>query len=228
MARAQESYKRNYWEPLRVEEDEDEEERDAGGSLRVEAEQAYQQCKSTRVTKKPELFDPQKGFLAISQQEVGHLASNLDKIEIEAEPLPKGFAFKAINPDTGEVNVYSKLAKSSDGQLWIMAMCNKIGRLFQGYFPTTEKQIQGTNTCKFIKVSDLPAGKKTTYVRIVTADRPMKEEQRRVRMTVRGDQVDYPGDCATKGADLITAKCLFNSVISTDGAKFILRTAKSD
>jgi hypothetical protein len=50
----------------------------------------------------------------------------------------------------------------------------------------------------------------------------MKEEQRQVRMTVGGDQVDYPGFCATKGADLVVAaKCLFNSVISTDDAKFM-------
>ncbi|MGL5934169.1 MAG: hypothetical protein ACRCZI_00950, partial [Cetobacterium sp.] len=99
----------------------------------MDAEQAYQQRKSTRVTKKPELFDPQKGFLAISPQEIESLASNLDKMESEAEPIPKGFAFKAINPDTGELNEHSKLAKSSDGQLWITAMCNEIGRLFQGY-----------------------------------------------------------------------------------------------
>jgi hypothetical protein len=49
----------------------------------------------------------------------------------------------------------------------------------------------------------------------------MKEEQRQVRMTIGGDQVDYPGDYATKGADLVTTKCLFDSVISTDGAKFM-------
>jgi hypothetical protein len=93
------------------------------------------------------------------------------------EPIPKGFAFKAINPDTGELNEYTKLAKSSDGPLWVTAMYNEIGRLFQGYFPTSGKQIQGTNTCRFIKVSEMPTRKKVTYIRIVTADRPMKEEQ---------------------------------------------------
>jgi hypothetical protein len=100
-------------------------------------------------------------------------------------------------------------------------MCNEIGRLFQGYFPPSGKQIQGTDTCRFIKISKLPAGKKAPYIRIVTADRLIKEEQRRVRMTVGGDQVDYPGDCTTKEADLVTAKVLFNSVISTDNTKFM-------
>jgi hypothetical protein len=100
-----------------MEDDEDEEKRDTGGSLRVETDQAYQQCKSTRVPKKPKLFDPQKGYLAISQQEVEHFASNLDKLKTDPEPIPKGFAFKAINPDTGELNEYTKLAKSSDGPL---------------------------------------------------------------------------------------------------------------
>jgi hypothetical protein len=100
-------------------------------------------------------------------------------------------------------------------------MCNKIGRLFQGYFPPAGKQIQGRNTCRFIKINEMPPGRKATYVQIITADCPMKEEQGQVRMTVSGDQVDYPGDCATKGANLINAKCLFNSAISTDDAKFM-------
>ena len=46
-------------------------------------------------------------------------------------------------------------------------------------------------------------------------------ETRRVRLTVGGDQIDYPGAVTTKTTDLITAKLLINSVISTDGAKFM-------
>ena len=40
-------------------------------------------------------------------------------------------------------------------------------------------------------------------------------------MTVGGDQIDYPGDVSTKTSDLVTAKILFNSVISTPNAKFM-------
>ena len=40
-------------------------------------------------------------------------------------------------------------------------------------------------------------------------------------MTVGGDKVDYPGAVSTKTTDMITAKILFNSVISTEGAHFM-------
>jgi hypothetical protein len=54
----------------------------------------------------------------------------------------------------------------------------------------------------------------------VVADRPNKENTWRVRFTVEGDKVEYPGDVSTKTAGLITTKILINSVISTPGARF--------
>jgi hypothetical protein len=67
----------------------------------------------------------------------------------------------------------------------------------------------------------MPKDRKATYVRIVCADRPEKEEQRRVRFTVGRDQVNYPGAVSTKTADLAMAKILLNSVLSTPGAKYM-------
>jgi hypothetical protein len=64
----------------------------------------------------------------------------------------------------------------------------------------------------------MPKDHKATYIRIVCADRPEKEEQRRVHFTVSGDKVDYPGAVSTKTADLATAKILLNSVLSMTGA----------
>jgi hypothetical protein len=54
----------------------------------------------------------------------------------------------------------------------------------------------------------------------VVADHPNKDNPRRVRFTVGGDRVEYPGEVSTKTADLATAKILLNSVISTPDAKF--------
>jgi hypothetical protein len=36
-----------------------------------------------------------------------------------------------------------------------------------------------------------------------------------------GNLINYPGDCGTPTADLLTVKLLFNSVISTPQAKFM-------
>lgn len=67
----------------------------------------------------------------------------------------------------------------------------------------------------------MPQGRKATYGRIVVDYRPQKADPNRTRLTVGGDRVEYPHDVSTPTADMVTAKLLFNSVISTEGAKFL-------
>jgi Reverse transcriptase (RNA-dependent DNA polymerase) len=110
---------------------------------------------------------------------------------------------------------YKELLNSSDSHLWTECCAEEIGRLAQGYKCTV-----GTDTIHFIKIQDIPNGKKPTYLRLVVADRPNKENPRRVRFTVGGDKIDYPDEVATKTAELTTAKLLFNSVLSTPNAMF--------
>jgi hypothetical protein len=86
--------------------------------------------------------------------------------------------------------------------------------------------LKGTDNIHFIPVSAIPQGRKVTYLKIVAADKPHKANKRCVHFTVGGDRVDYKGDVSTKTADLTTAKCLFNSVISTSGAKFMTADIK--
>jgi hypothetical protein len=49
-----------------------------------------------------------------------------------------------------------------------------------------------------------------------------KEEKERTRLTIGGDQTEYPGDKSTRTAGLITAKILINSVMSAPNAKFLV------
>jgi hypothetical protein len=80
----------------------------------------------------------------------------------------------------------------------------------------------GTNTLFFIPITAMPKqDRKATYIRIIVcADRPeKKDETRRVRFTVGGDQVDYLGAVSNNTADLATAKILIKSVLSTEGTK---------
>jgi hypothetical protein len=81
------------------------------------------------------------------------------------------------------------------------------------------QRIVGTNTCHWIKRSQVPRGKKVTYARTVVAIQTEKVEQKRVRITVGGDQLDYPGETSTDTASLDTTKLLINSVLSTPGAR---------
>jgi hypothetical protein len=66
-----------------------------------------------------------------------------------------------------------------------------------------------------------------TYGSFVVDIKDHKEEKERTRVTVGGDQIEYPGDKSTRTAVLTTAKVLTNSVISTWGAKFLVIDIKN-
>ena len=51
--------------------------------------------------------------------------------------------------------------------------------------------------------------------------RPKKSDLNRVRLTVGGNRINYPGDCGTPTVNILTVKLLLNSVISAKGAKFM-------
>jgi hypothetical protein len=61
-----------------------------------------------------------------------------------------------------------------------------------------------------------------TYGSFVVDSKDHKEEKERTRLTVGGDQIEYPGGKSTRTAGLTTAKILINSVISTLGSKFLV------
>ena len=97
-------------------------------------------------------------------------------------------------------------------------MANKIGQLAQGIC-----DINGMDTFFFIRKSDIPKNrlKDVTYGQIVVTYRPQKAEQRRTRLTVGGDRVNYPFETSTPTADLPTIKMLWNFVLSMPNAKFL-------
>jgi hypothetical protein len=50
---------------------------------------------------------------------------------------------------------------------------------------------------------------------------PEKAEPNQTRFTIGGDRINYPGAVATPTAEMLVAKMLFNSVISTKDACFM-------
>jgi len=94
----------------------------------------------------------------------------------------------ALSVGTGGHAEYQALLKSSDGPLWERSCTKDIARLAQGFPPGGIPASEGTDTIRFIKVSDIPEGRKATYVNICSPDRPQQEQQRRVRFTVGGDR----------------------------------------
>ena len=139
-----------------------------------------------------------------------------------ATPLVTDFCFHgtAINPDNGKIANYKELLTCSTAPLWATANSLEIGWLFQGLGPHSAMPT-GTNCCFFIHKHNMLTHKCATYIRIVCADRPGKTIPQRICWTAGGDHVIYTGNVSTKTADLTTAKCLFNSTISTPNGRFM-------
>jgi hypothetical protein len=97
----------------------------------------------------------------------------------------------------------------------MLSTANEINRLYN------------TNTIRFIRRSNIPKGRKVTYGSFVVDIKDHEEEKERTRLTVGGDQIEYPGDKSTRTAGLTTAKNLINSVISTLGAKLLVIDIKN-
>jgi hypothetical protein len=114
-------------------------------------------------------------------------------------------------PETGKSLKHQELITKLKYKLkWMRSTANDINRLYN------------TNTIRCIRRSDIPKGRKVTYRSFVVDIKDHKDEKERTRLTVGGDQIEYPGDKSTQTAGITTAKILINSVISTPSAKFLV------
>ena len=96
-------------------------------------------------------------------------------------------------------------------KVWGGAFGKEVGRLDQ-QLPGI---VEGTDTLNFIFKNETPGDrfKDVTYARIVCNYRPEKKDPNRCRITVVSNMNNYPGDCGTPTAYLLTVKILLNSVI---------------
>jgi hypothetical protein len=105
-------------------------------------------------------------------------------------------ACAVIDEETGKSMEYRDLLKDpKHREIWCRAAANEFGRLFDGLGKNTDgtQRVKGTNTCRWIKKSQVSKGKRVKYARTVVAVRPEKEEINRVRIV--GNQSSLsPGD----------------------------------
>jgi hypothetical protein len=96
-----------------------------------------------------------------------------------------------INQDTDASLEYRHLIQDeATFPVWNKAALNEFGRLAQG----AGGRIEGSNTIFFIPRQAVPKGKIVTYGRFVVDIHPNKTETHRVRLTVSGNLIQYPGD----------------------------------
>ena len=79
----------------------------------------------------------------------------------------------------------------------------------------------GTNTIFFIPKEKFPEGIKETYGIIVAKILPQRDETHCTRLTGGVNLINFPGGITTPTEDLIAAKLIFNSALSTKNEKFM-------
>ncbi len=75
--------------------------------------------------------------------------------------------------------------------------------------------------------SALAAGKKFTYANPVVDHRPQKEDPNRIRITAGGNLIQCESELSVRTADINTAKLHWNSVVSTEKAKYMCLDIKN-
>jgi hypothetical protein len=129
----------------------------------------------------------------------------------------------AIHPVTRKAMEYAALVKDPRLRpLWTRGFGNECRRLFQGI-----RDIPGTETCFFIKLTSIPKDRKITYGKIVCDYKPHKQEKERVGITIEGDILDNSGDIATSTSHITTFKIIINSTLSTEDAAMMMMDIKN-
>ena len=109
---------------------------------------------------------------------------------------PKEALAAVLDPETGDMMEYRHLvANPKYRPIWKPAYGKELGRLAQG-LPGV---VKGTDTIVFIEKCDVPFDRwrDITYGRICANYRPEKEDPYRIRLTVGGNLINFPGDCGT-------------------------------
>ena len=126
-----------------------------------------------------------------------------------------------MDEQTGRLLDYKQLMRDPKYKKHLStSSANEFGRLVNGVGGRIKNP---TNRIRFIRRKDIPRSrlKDVTYGYFVCDVRNEKAEKNRTRFVVGGDQINYPGEVETPTADMLVAKILFNSVVSTRNAKFM-------
>ena len=130
----------------------------------------------------------------------------------------KGFDGAIIDYETGKYLEFCHLIKMEKYRdIWMKSFTNELGRLAQGIC-----DVPGTDIIDSIPHADVTVGTTVTYGRIVCTYRPQKIEKHRTRLTVGGNLSICLYDVSAPTSDVTTEKLLFDSFISTPGARFII------
>jgi hypothetical protein len=158
--------------------------------------------------------------------------TNFAPLKLQPQPVHQRnyahYAMPMVHPVTGEtITSYKKLMKDPVTQdTWMTAFGNNFGGMSQGDNKTGQV---GTNAMFVMdpkEIPNIPADRMVTYANVVVDYRPQKEDPHRIRITARGNLIDYPGKSTTQTVDITMSKLHWNSMLSTQKAKYMCLNLK--
>ena len=116
------------------------------------------------------------------------------------------------NPDTMEI--------------WQTAFGKDFG-MAQGDNKTGQKGTNAIFVMTHAEILLIPTDHTITYAWVIVNFCLQKADPHRIRITASGNLINYPGELTTRTADLTTSKLMWNSVLSTEGAKYMCLDIKN-
>jgi hypothetical protein len=115
----------------------------------------------------------------------------------EAQHSLQQHANAVLHPTTGKPMPYEQLMKDPlTKAIWLRAMTTELARLAHGMDGIAD----GTDTIFCLsheEIHNMPSNRTVTYARIVVDYRPQRQDPNRVRVTIGGNLIKYPGEVTT-------------------------------
>ena len=108
----------------------------------------------------------------------------------------------------------------TNSEIWQTAFGKEFGGMAQGDDKTKTKGTNAMFGMTHDKIAPLK-GKKYTYSNIFLDHRPQKEDPNCIRITAGGNLIQCDKELLVRTADITTAKLHWNSVISTENARYM-------
>ncbi len=134
-----------------------------------------------------------------------------------------------VHPTTGKtVSSYKRLMHNPDTlEVWQTAFGKDFGGMAQGDNKMGQKGTDSIFVMTHDEIRALPKNQTVTYARVVVDFCPQKADPHCIRITAGGNLINYPGELLMHTVDLTTSKLMWNSVLSTAGAKYMYLDTKN-
>jgi hypothetical protein len=138
-------------------------------------------------------------------------------------------AMPMVHPTMRETkSSYKKLMNNpTTMEIWQTAFGKDFGGMAQGNIKTGQKGTNAIFVMTHTEILLISADCTITYARVVVDFCPQKADPHRIHITAGGNLINYPGELTTQTADLAKSKLMWNSVLSTEGAKYMCLDIKN-